>query len=246
MKYFRRILSAAILCSLMVSSCSKNEQSTVEDIPIKLTKYQLSVPLTDGRASIELNAGVLESSKQSQKSSLNSPIQILNPDQNYINSTTLMSIKNLKIGTQYTTVQDQKLKLSFGVPMLKMDQYPNGWNALWNVPPFVECERPQVLYSMQENHLSIILSKYCTVFGFELAPNLYNSFEFIGGFYTSKENSPVATVTRMVASPSGAQLFAVNSSKPFNNIEIQFSGIGSKENPYGFAITNLRYKLCKP
>jgi len=245
MKDLKIIISVFIVCGLMATSCSKNEQSAVEDTSVKKTKYQLSVPLKDGRSAIELDPALVIGTNRIAELPVVSPVQILNPDNKYIKSTTLIDISNLKNFDEFFSVQDQKIKLTFSYALLKMNGFPNGWTALWNVPPFVERESPAVLYSQQENYISIVLSKYCTTFGFELAPNLYNSYQFTTGFYDSDENTPVATVTRIATTPSGAQLFAVNSEKPFNVIEIQYSGTGGGGNqPYGFAITNLRYKLC--
>jgi hypothetical protein len=227
-------------------SCSKDEQSRSGNSASRLNRYLLAVPLTDGRTAIEMEAGDTPLKGAKYSDGLNSTyreITILNL--NYIKSTKLIDISKLPLNTVYDSIGDKNLQLKFGVGMLKMAGYPNGWTAHWNVLPYTECEDPPVLYSQQENHLTIVLSKYCTRFGFELSPNLTRTFEFSAGFYTSMENSPVARVTQSVTTPSGARLFAVESRKPFNVIEIQYTGTAGENNPYGFAIANIRYTLCK-
>lgn len=127
-----------------------------------------------------------------------------------------------------------------------MPGYPRGWTAIWNSKPAVENEAPSVLYTRQQNQLTLHLSKYVTTFGFELAPNQYNAFPFTVGFYDSKENPQVAYLQDVAWTPEGAKLFAVSSQKPFNVVEIAFAGEGESANhPYGFAISNIRYKLAQ-
>lgn len=227
--------------ALLFSACSKKEQVAVPDLKERTTKLNLSVPLSDGRTSIELkeSPGLGLSGKNIHVSATN-VFEL--PDKEYLKATCKISIENLTIGAVYDSVMDKRLTLRFRTGMKKYAPYPIGWSAKWNVKPFVEIESPSILYTMQQDHLTIMLSKPCTIFGFELTPNLLSTFDFTAGFYSSQQNSPLAQISQTVTTPSGARLFAAKSDVPFDVIEIQFNGNGS---PYGFAIANLRYKLSK-
>lgn len=230
----------------IMSSCSKNEQSSTPENATEMKKYQLSVPLEDGRKFIEtiVHTTVQMNTQQAPVSSGFSQIQV--PDDAYRNTTTLMTIKNSTDFSIINCIADNSLKVTFTDSVRRMPGYPTGWTAVWNNKPNVESETPAVLYTRQQNRLTLQLSKYVTTFGFELAPNLYDAYPFTVGFYDSKENPQVAYLQEVASTPGGAKLFAVSSEKAFNVVEIAFAGDGeSPNNPYGFAIANIRYKLAK-
>lgn len=244
-QHFSRIaVLATVLCFV---ACTKDEPAAKAEVATAQETKKLSVPLKDGRTHIALADNALSrTSGASQASFLNRVTQILTPDDAYVNSTRLMDLSVLTSHYVTGSVEDKRLKLTFTDSVMMMPGYPNGWTALWNSKPFVEQDAPDVLYTQQRNRLTIQLSKYVETFGFELAPNLYDAYEFTVGFYDSKENPPVATLTQSAATPMGAKLFAVKSKRPFNVIEISFNGDNDSANqPYGFAIANIRYILCK-
>jgi len=244
MKFSAKIWITAILVIVVIISCEKSEQASVSNQEVK--RYKLSVPLADGRTFIETNAAPTFQMNTQQIPSGQAFTQILIPDDTYQNSTSLITLEKVPDFSLINCTADSKLKLTFVDSVLKMPGYPNGWTAIWNSKPDVENETPTVLYTRQGNHLTIMLSRYVSTFGFELAPNLYETFPFSVGFYDSQQNSPVASLQQTASTPSGAKLFAVCSAKPFNVIEIGFSGNDDNENhPYGFAIANIRYKLAK-
>lgn len=247
MKILSYNVLSAFAALLFITACSKNEPAAVKEESARLEKRQLSVPLADGRTAIELKDWSKPAAVRTQQFSYANEFTVFeNPDETYLNATTLMSLDKPANFSIINCVADNKLKLTFVDSLIKMPGYPNGWTALWNTAPFVERESPTVLYTRQQNRLTILLSKYVEVFGFELSPNLYDAYEFSTGFYDSRQNSPVASVVQVATTPSGARLFAVKSEKPFNVIEINFTGgEGTTNHPYGFAIANIRYKLCK-
>lgn len=247
MKFSHYIRMSAAVAILLTASCNKNDPASTPEPSTELKKYQLSVPLLDGRKVIETNAQLNQPQMSVQQNQFsNAYTQITQPDSAYLKSTTLMTLNKPADFAIINCIADQHLKLTFVDSVRKLPGYPSGWTALWNTKPFVEKEAPTVLYTMQRNHLTITLSKYVTIFGFELSPNLYNTYPFSVGFYDSKQNPPVASLAQTATTPAGAKLFAVKSQKPFNVIEISFSGNEATENhPWGFAIANLRYKLCK-
>jgi hypothetical protein len=239
--------SFVIFCisTFLITSCSKNETPEVKANADKTESLKLATPAEDGRTAVEVKTSNITARK------VMAPVPLAinvydTPDEKYIKGTCLLDFSKLPNHETIDTLTDKTLGVKFGTKMRKLNGYPDGWTALWGEKPHVEKETPPVLYTIQKNTLSIILSKPCTIFGFELTPNLYNTFEFTAGFYSRFENPPYARVTRQVTTPLGALLFAVQSDKPFDNIEIQFTGdLNGDVHPYGFAIANIRYKLGK-
>lgn len=246
MKTLSKIWMSAAALLVVSASCTKNEQAPSPESVAEIKKYQLSVPLADGRKFIETKAQstVQLNKQQTPTSSGFSQVQI--PDEAYRKATTLMTIKNPGDFSIINCIADQSLKVTFTDSVKRMPGYPTGWTAVWNSKPNVEREAPAVLYTRQQNRLTLQLSKYVTTFGFELAPNLYDAYPFIVGYYDSRENPQVASLVEVASTPGGAKLFAVRSPKPFNVIEIAYAREGENiNNPYGFAIANIRYKLAK-
>jgi hypothetical protein len=239
-------LSIFCVIILLIASCSKNESPEVKANPDKLEKRGLGTPLEDGRTEVEAKASGLVILSEPWKPTPSNIQQYDIPDAAYIKATCLIDISKLKKNAMVDTITDKVLGVKFGSKLRKLNGFPDGWTAKWNVKPHVEQETPPVLYTVQKNHLSVTLSKPCTIFGFELAPNLYDTFEFAAGFYNRMENPPYARVIRQVTTPLGALLFAVKSDKPFDQIEIQFTGdLEGPVHPFGFALANIRYKLAK-
>jgi hypothetical protein len=238
---------ACMSAALFLLACSKEESNSKAEVAQAKQTRKLSVPLADGRTHIEVKGDDLSGSlRKSQASFLNQVTQIVTPNEAYLKSTMLMDLSKLTDFSIVNSIEDRKLKISLTDSVIKMPGFPNGWTALWNSKPFVEQEAPTVLYTRQQNRLTIQLSKYVQTFGFELSPNLYDTYEFTAGFYDSRENTPVASLTQAATTPAGAKLFAVSSKRPFNVIELAFNGDQQNGNhPYGFAIANIRYILCK-
>ncbi len=237
---------AALTILGTINACTKNEQVDHPPSVSETKRHQLSVPLEDGRTFIEAASNPAGRLISQQRPVISGFLKIPIPDESYLSSTTLIKIKNAGDFAVIDCIADKSLKVTFTNRVSRMPGYPSGWTAIWNRKPAVENEAPSVLYTRQQNRLTLQLSKYVTTFGFELAPNQYNAFPFTVGFYDSKENPQVAYLQDVAWTPEGAKLFAVSSQKPFNVVEIAFAGEGESVNhPYGFAITNVRYKLAK-
>ena len=244
----KKILIAllGVCLSATLNSCKENEQVSTPETSAELKKYQLSVPLEDGRTFIEFKSQEKAQVSSRQTQSTSGFNQISTPDQAYLSSTTRMGLTKPTNFSIINCVADQSLKLTFTDSVMKMPGYPNGWTAIWNTSPDAENQSPIVLYTRLQNRLTIQLSKYVKTFGFELAPNLYNAYPFAVGYYDSKENPQVAYLQEVATTPGGAKLFAVTSDKPFNVIEISYALGGENiSHPYGFAIANIRYSLAK-
>ena len=241
------IIALSVLSTLgIMNSCNKNEQSATPNTVNGIKKLKLSVPLEDGRLFIETTANST-SRLNTQQVPITSTFSIISiPDEAYRKSTTLMTIKNAGDFSIINCIADNSLKITFTDSVRRMPGFPNGWTVVWNSKPHVEHETPAVLYTRQQNRLTLQLSKYVTTFGFELAPNLYDAYPFSIGFYDNKFNPQVAYLQEVASTPGGAKLFAVSAQKPFNVVEIAFAGEGENiNNPYGFAIANIRYTLAK-
>lgn len=246
MKSLLRIWTSAAVAVVVGLSCTKNDETVSPQSTSEIKRYQLSVPLEDGRKFIEINPQVPVRMSIQQVPPTSTFLQIKAPDQAYLNTTKLIKIKNPGDFSIINCIADDFLKVTFTDSVRRMPGYPAGWTTVWNDKPNVEHEAPPVLYTRQQNRLTLQLSKYVTTFGFEPAPNQYNAFPFIAGFYDSRENPQVAYVQEIASTPNGAKLFAVHSQRPFNVVEIAFALNGENVNhPYGFAITNIRYKLAK-
>jgi hypothetical protein len=245
MKTLKYVLISAV--AMLAASCTKNEVSLVPEVIKEMKEYKLSVPLADGRKVISLGSPLSTRQMNTPQNPFLNPFkQIQVPDSAYVCGTTIFKLQKKADFSIINCVADESLKLTFVDSVRQMPGYPAGWTALWSIKPNVEDESPTVLYTRQQNHLTILLSKYVTAFGFELAPNLYNTYRFSVGFYDSRENAPVASLEQEATTPSGAKLFAVHSPRPFNVIEISFSGNEETEDhPHGFAIASIRYRLAK-
>jgi hypothetical protein len=244
-KHFFTALTVLTILGAM-NACMKNEQATSPETVAEMRRYQLSVPLEDGRKFIEKKVKPIVQLNAQQSPITSGFLQIKLPDEAYRNGTRLMTIKHPADFSMINCIADNTLKITFTDSVRRMPGYPTGWTAVWNSKPEVEREAPAVLYTRQQNRLTLQLSRYVTKFGFELAPNLYDLYPFSVGFYDSKENPQVAYLQEVASTPGGAKLFAVSSQRPFNVVEIAFAGEGENVNsPYGFAIANIRYKLAK-
>jgi len=244
-KHFLTTLIALIILGLL-NSCTKNEQAAFPSSSAKTRMLRLGVPLEDGRKFIEIKTQGALTLDANQMPSNSGFTQIESPDQSYLSSTTLITIKKPGEFLIVSCISDRSLKVNFTDSVRKMPGYPSGWTAMWNSKPNVEDETPAVLYTRQQNRLTLQLSKYVTTFGFELAPNLYDSYPFSVGYYDSRENPQVAYLQEVASTPGGAKLFAVSSERPFNVVEISYARQGEDiYNPYGFAVANIRYKLAE-
>jgi hypothetical protein len=124
---------------------------------------------------------------------------------------------------------------------------PGTWFSNWNSPPYVETNNPMVLLP-QLVHQTLILSKNCYVFGFEMSakqssannkPVTYRITYATG----DQPGDVIGYIENTVSSPAGARLFAVESEIPFNRVTIDYSP--STENNGQDAMANLRYVINK-
>jgi hypothetical protein len=180
------------------------------------------------------------------------------PSANYVKETTLVDLSTLVAGTFYQQITVKDLNIAFydtyGETPLSMQKLKGkatlyGWNSDWNRLPFVENIQPDVLYtSDSRGEFSILLSKPCTEFGFELAPSIKNkNTNFRVQYGKSGDDSSGRIETLTTFTPSGSRLFAIKSAQPFTSVRVSWADYAYADDyePKGSAITNLRYKLAK-
>jgi hypothetical protein len=177
------------------------------------------------------------------------------PTPTYKKETCVLDISKLECHKTYHAIKSGKLIVGFfeanGSPAraLKLNSSPTGWNAIWGCIPDVEDVNPDVLYfSIKSPTVTVIyLSKPCTEFGFELAPDLQDYDHNISvAFGTWSKGLSEGCVTSTVRSPSGARLFAVKATKPFTTITVTLNTSFAKDVPVtGLGMANIRYKLAE-
>ena len=183
------------------------------------------------------------------------PFEVVkSPTASYLTETCLFDVSKLENNKTYHKLQNGSLRIGFfsagfeELRMLKLaSSSPSGWNAQWGLPPAVENEKPDVFYAHLWNFQSMIiyLSKPCTEFGFEIAPNnkigTHRFYVDYGDWLNDDTKGSVSVETH---SPSGASLVAVKASKPFRLIRIHSTGSPTLPVADGLAIANIRYRLA--
>jgi hypothetical protein len=183
--------------------------------------------------------------------------EIKNPTAEYLKETCLVDVSKLENGKTYHSIKSGKLTIGFfdgpfdnsKDRLLKLkSSSETGWNANWGMAPNVQSENPDVFYmAFGRNDLIIYLSKPCTEFGFEIAPNHKNyDHKFLTEYGDWIYDNAKGGADVKARSPSGASLIAVKATKPFTMITLR-----SGDSPTGdaivagMAITNFRYRLAK-
>jgi hypothetical protein len=183
------------------------------------------------------------------------PFEVIEvPTPTYKKETCLLDISKLECHKTYHAIKNGKLILGFfnengsKARALKLNSSPEGWDAIWGCDGVVELKSPDVLYfSITSLNVTVIyLSKPCTEFGFELAPDLQDYDHKIAvAFGTSSKDSSEGCVTSTVRSPAGARLFALKATKPFTTITIRLKDTPTDIAVNGIGMANIRYKLAE-
>jgi hypothetical protein len=232
-------LAFITVCTTVLIACAKNEQLSPQSKTTAMgTKSNLNIP-----DSTINNTGQYFMS-----------IDTICPS--YLHFTNRIDISKLTEG-DYTQLSDGKLTIdiSGGTGHLtKRNATTTEWWKNWNVPPFVESSNPEILSLGDRQALTLKLSKKCYVFGFELgtlitrdAPPYYNLTKDFRAYYYNQEVTPdpvIGIVSRKIAWPGGANLIAIKSDTPFDQVIISF-GQGDLAKPIEYAITNIRYVTDK-
>ncbi len=250
-----------VIIGMFLMGCSKGEMFEVDSsanakVSLLAEQYSVNAPYYDGVPGIDPNIVLnLPTEPETPTRPPWGEFQIYEtPTQNYKDSTSTFNISQLETHKTYHKIQNEKLSLAFfdtdGTParVLKLNSGEKGWNANWGDIPKVESTNPEVLYIKVKAYLvtTIQLSKPCTEFGLEIAPDHQNFDHLLnvdfGSWHYGATDGIVWSRTR---SPSGARLFAIKSCRPFTTVSIwQYDG-PHEVSARAFAIANIRYRLAE-
>lgn len=154
---------------------------------------------------------------------------ITQPSSSYLSSTKLIDITGIPDFSSIDSISDGVQTVEFSSFVSKR-QVPDSW-LTWSSPPDSESSAPPVLYSNGLTSLSMALSIPSTIFGFELEPNPFASFNYTADFYSG--STLVGSISRTLIGAGGARLFAASDS-PFTRVVVS----GGAD----FGMAQFRYK----
>jgi hypothetical protein len=227
------------MCAMILIACGKSEQLSPESTTALEAKNIVNFPPTTINNYVKYFRA----------------IDTICPS--YLQFTTKIDISKLSPG-DYTQISDGKLTIDISEGaghVTKRNATTTEWWKNWNVPPFVESSNPEILSLGDVQGIRLKLSKKCYVFGFELGTLITTSstsgpYIYQMGFrayYYNQEVTPdpvIGIVGRKIAWPGGANLIAIKSDIPFDQVIISY-GQGDLTKPIEYAITNLRYVTDK-
>jgi hypothetical protein len=158
---------------------------------------------------------------------------IATPDAGYTGGTTVVTIVPANF-TDVPSITAGGQTLTFSpTPSARTVITGGGWSS-WGIPPNTESSGPRVLF-FDQTTATITLSEPKNTFGFELEPNTFSPPTHVVTVTFLNGASTLGSITRTVASSSGALLFAATSSTPITSVAISAPTSG------GFAVARLRY-----
>lgn len=267
MKRLNEVLGTLFAICMMLNSCAKNEES-ISKMEATDTMVYTNPSQPGSKPGVEPPDPI---PLPATHPDVGGPVDTLydviqNPTAAYIKETCLFDISKMEAGSYYHQVNNKDINIGFfGIENVRIGdairsgaiRFTNipgssfGWHELWNYPPYVERERPEVLFSSASyggGFLVLAFSKPCIEFGFELSPNL-QGLEHLYDVYFGNFvfDGSAGHAAQMIKTPSGARLFAVKSTKPFSVVTIAYdlsSYLDYPLVPLGLALANIRYKLA--
>jgi hypothetical protein len=245
---------------LIFSGCAKNEESLSVPITSASDDYVTIDNQPTPKPGVEPSDPVPAPAEATDQPEIHkSFVAIENPTKAYLSETCLFDISKMELGALYHQVNNKNINIGFfwlfggatRVQRFHNSATPSwGWDTHWGYSPYVESERPDVLFSEDDQYLVLAFSKPCIEFGVEVSPNIHYAAQlFNANFGDFIFDSSSGHVSQRLKTPSGARLFAVKSTKPFSVVAISFAfEHGSPDfisTPSGYAIANIRYKLAK-
>jgi hypothetical protein len=150
----------------------------------------------------------------------------------YPAGTTLINIRGLVTGHDYTSISGDGLTVTFSTAMVKL-QVPTTWGT-WNCPPHTVTCTPAVLWSNGASEITMTLSRPVSVFGFEAQPDLSDVEPMTAMFFGAGDNL-LGEVPLDVSGDAGALVFAASSSTPIDSVT--FTDAANKD----FAIADVEF-----
>jgi PEP-CTERM motif len=164
-------------------------------------------------------------------------VPIPQPNVGYTSSTNQIAVVGADL-TNINSISDGTLTVNFS-SALNIRTVPGTW-ASWGSPPNTEGATPRVLFCPNCTSLTLSLSSAVRTFGFELEPNLFQTFSVTAEFFNGATS--VGSITRNVNGQAGALLFAaLTNTDQFTRVVIT-----SPVDAQGFAIARLRYGTGAP
>jgi PEP-CTERM motif len=165
-------------------------------------------------------------------------VPISQPNAAYTSSTTQIPVVPPN-GTLINSITDGILTVNFSTGVRTATVPGGGW-ATWGSPPNTEGNMPRVLTCIGCNTLTMSLSSAVGTFGFELEPNVFQTFSVTAEFFNGATS--IGSITRSVNGSAGALLFAaLTNTDQFTRVVIT-----SPVDAQGFAIARLRYGTAGP
>lgn len=137
---------------------------------------------------------------------------ISSPDAGYLASTTYIDFSGYPLYSDYTSISDGVLTVTFSTPVFYVGYTPGGGWATWSEAPYSQRgsgDTLPVLFSNWETSLRMSLSSPVLAFGFEAEPNPGAVYSMTASFY-DQGNNLLGTITRDVDGLAGARLFAAS------------------------------------
>lgn len=137
---------------------------------------------------------------------------ISSPDAAYLAATTYIDFSGYPLYSDYTSISDGVLTVTFSTPMNYIGYAPGGGWATWSVSPDSQrgsADTLPVLYSNWLTSVRMSLSSPVLIFGFEAEPNPGAVYSMMASFYDGGDNL-LGTITRNVSGDAGARLFAAS------------------------------------
>lgn len=184
----------------------------------------------------------------------------------YLRYTTKLDISSLQNKKSYTQLSDGNLtitvqeQLGFHNGLTKYDPTNTEWWKDWGPQIYVESNKPSIL-QRPAGAITLVLSKKCYVFGFELGALLnyryavpvvfgadYYDSDMLAGagceVYRQDLGCRLGSIEMYTFPPKSVSLFAIKSDIPFDKVYIHYY-VEWDEDPGAYAITNIRYLTNK-
>jgi hypothetical protein len=151
----------------------------------------------------------------------------------YTGSTTLIPITAVD-GTSLTSLTNGTQTITLSTPFIAGSVSSVYWGP-WGSPPNTESSTPRVLTNTTPvTSVTLTPSVPCTTFGFEIEPNVWDTFTVSVNFYHG--GTLLGTVSQSINGNGGAKLAAASSSTTITSVVITISADAS-----GFAMAQFRY-----
>jgi hypothetical protein len=158
---------------------------------------------------------------------------ISTPTSTYTGATTLIPITAAD-GTSLTSLTNGTQTITLSAPFFA-ESPPSLYWGPWGSPPNTESSTPRILANPTPvTSVTLNLSLPSTTFGFEIQPNIWDTFTVSANFYHGA--TLLGTVSQSISGDAGALLAAASSTTPITSVVITIPADAN-----GFAMAQFRY-----